>query len=233
VTTNEVSTGEAHFDGREMLMVHHMFRREFGLMPRLVRSVAARDTARTQIVADHIATLSGVLHHHHHSEDVQVWPVLHERVADAAARLVELMGIQHQEVEKAVSEVDTATQVWRASATAEDRDALADAIQRLLPPLRGHMSTEEANVVPLMEQYITATEWNRMVQAGAGEADPEGMPLMLGMIMYEGDPEIIDAIIGNMPAEIRPVIGQLAADAFATHSERIHGTPTPPRSTEI
>jgi hemerythrin-like domain-containing protein len=233
VTTSEVSTGEAHFDGREMLMVHHMFRREFGLMPRLIRSVATRDTARVQTVADHIATLSGVLHHHHHSEDVQVWPVLRERVEDADARMVDLMGTQHEEVEKAVSEVDAALQVWRASAAAEDRDALAGAIEWLLPLLRGHMSTEEANVVPVMERYITAAEWNRMVQAGAGEADPEAMPLMLGMVMYEGDPEIIDAIIGNMPPEVRPVIGQLAADAFAAHSERIHGTPTPPRSTEI
>jgi iron-sulfur cluster repair protein YtfE (RIC family) len=184
-------------------------------------------------VADHIANLSVVLHHHHHSEDEQVWPVLRERVADPDARMVELMETQHQEVEKATSEVDAAVEAWRASAAPEDRDALADAIEWLLPLLLGHMNTEEANVVPVMERYITAAEWNRMVQAGAGEADPEGLPLMLGMMMYEGDPEIIDATIGNLPPEVRPVIGKLAADAFAAHSERIHGTATPPRSTEL
>jgi hemerythrin-like domain-containing protein len=233
VTTSEASIDEAHFDGREMLMVHDMFRREFGLMPRLVRGVAASDTARTRIVADHIANLSGVLHHHHHSEDVQTWPVLLERGADAVAPMVELMERQHEEVEKAASEVDTATQAWRASTGPEDREALADAIDRLLPLLREHMSTEEAHVVPLMERYITAAEWNQMVQAGAAEADPESLPLAFGMTMYEGDPEIIDATIGNLPPEVRPVIGKLAADAFAAHSKRIHGTPTPPRSTEL
>ena len=31
---------QLHFDGREMLMVHDVFRREFALMPALVRGVA-------------------------------------------------------------------------------------------------------------------------------------------------------------------------------------------------
>jgi hemerythrin-like domain-containing protein len=228
-----VTTSEAPFDRREMLMPHNMFRREFALMPRLVRDVTAGDTARTQVVADHIAGVSTVLHHHHRGEDEQGWPLLLERGHAEAAPILELMERQHKEIENATSEVDAATQVWRASAASSDRDALADAIDRLLPLLTEHMRTEEEHAVPLMERHITAAEWNRMVQAGASDVDPETLPLAFGMAMYEGDPEIVDGAIANMPPEARQVIRTLAVDAFAAHSERIHGTATPPRSTEL
>lgn len=228
-----MTSSEAHFDGREMLMLHNMFRREFTLMPRLVRDVAAGDAARTQIVADHIAVVSTVLHHHHQGEDEQVWPLLLERTRNEAAPILELMEHQHKEIENTVSEADTATLVWRASAASPDRDALADALDRLLPGLTAHMRTEEEHVVPLMERHITAAEWNQMLQAQTADVDPAGLPLSFGMVMYEGDPEIVDAAIANMPPEAQPVIRKLAADAFAAHSERVHGTATPPRSTEL
>jgi hypothetical protein len=53
------------------------------------------------------------------------------------------------------------------------------------------------------------------------------------MAMYEGDPEIVDAAIANTPPEARQVIRKLAVNAFATHSERVHRTASPPRSTEL
>jgi hypothetical protein len=46
---------QLHFDGREMLMVHDVFRREFALMPALVRGVAVGDHNRAQIVRSHRA----------------------------------------------------------------------------------------------------------------------------------------------------------------------------------
>jgi hypothetical protein len=41
-----VITGERHFDGREMTMVHDMFRREFGLLPGLISAMPPEDLAR-------------------------------------------------------------------------------------------------------------------------------------------------------------------------------------------
>jgi hypothetical protein len=72
-----------------------------------------------------------------------------------------------------------------------------------------------------------------MVQEGAADADPETMPLGSGMLMHEGDPQIVDAGIAAMPPAVRPVIRELAAEAFAAHSLRVHGTATPARSTEL
>jgi len=53
------------------------------------------------------------------------------------------------------------------------------------------------------------------------------------MLMYEGDPESIEQVIGTMSAETGPAIRQLAAPAFTAHSLLVHGTATPPRSTEL
>ena len=50
------------------------------------------------------------------------------------------------------------------------------------------------------------------------------------MLMYEGDSEVVDAAIANMPKPVRPGIQVVAARAFAKHSRRVHLTATPPRS---
>jgi hypothetical protein len=49
------------------------------------------------------------------------------------------------------------------------------------------------------------------------------------MVMYEGDPEVIQLILSQMPPEMRAVMKEQASRAFASHSERVHGTATPPR----
>ena len=197
-------TTESYFDGREMYMLHNVFRREFGLMPGLVRAVAAGDHERTEIIAAHIEGVATVLHHHHHSEDEHVWPLLLERVPEDLAPVVRLMESQHEEVAKTAAEIDKAIKVWRGSAGAESREALADVIDRFLPLLKEHLGVEEEHVAPLMEKHITAAEWNKMVQAGSADVDLEGLPLGFGMLMYEGDPEIIELAISNMPPEARP-----------------------------
>jgi hemerythrin-like domain-containing protein len=221
------------FDGREMLMVHNMFRREFALMPALVRDAAVCDQERVQIISDHIENVSAILHHHHHSEDENSWPLLLGRCGEEMAPLLQLMESQHEVVAKFGHEVDEALEVWRGSPSTESRKALADALDRLLPSLKDHLSAEEKIIVPLMEQHITAAEWTAIAMKSAAVFDPESLPLAFGMVVYEGDPEVVETAIANMPAEVRPVIRQLAAQAFASYSERVHGTATPPRSNEL
>lgn len=227
------TNGRRSFDGREMVVVHDMLRREFALLPGLVAGVAAGDHDRAQIVGDHIEALMTVLHHHHRSEDDYVWPLLLDRCPERVAQVVGLMEDQHEQVATLGREVDEALIIWRAGVTVESRAALVEILDRLIPPLTEHLSEEERSVVPLMEQHITADEWNEMVAKGAADAEPEELLLGFGMLMYEGDPEIIDRAITSMPADARPEIRQLAAQAFADHSARVHGTTTPPLSTEL
>ena len=83
-----------------------------------------------------------------------------------------------------------------------------------------------------MEQYITVAEWHPTMGSELA-ADPAQSPLTIGLLMYEGDPHSIDRFIAAMAADARPVIRQLAAKTFADHSQRVHGTATPARSTAL
>jgi hemerythrin-like domain-containing protein len=222
------------FDAREMYMLHRMFRREFLLMPRLVRSAGNGGRVRAETVAGHIVFVTTALHGHHQFEDAQVWPILRERGGADIVRHVRHVLEQHAEIERSAAELDESVTCWRDDATADARERVSAALDRMLPVLLEHMRFEEENVVPVMEKCITLAEWNRMIQASAAEhLAPADMPLMFGMTMYEGDPEIVAAAICNMPDEIGPIIRRTAAQAFATHAEKVHGTATPPRSTEL
>ncbi|WP_405888789.1 hemerythrin domain-containing protein [Streptomyces sp. NBC_01136] len=221
------------FDGREMSMLHDMFRREFALMPGLVRAVAQGDHERVAVVSSHIGNVSTDLHHHHVGEDMFVWPLLLERCADECGPLVNLMENQHEAVAALVDEVAESLAAWRGSFAFGDQEALAGALDRLIPVLKEHLHAEEEHVVPLMEKHIPAAEWDEIVQKGAVNADPDTMPLTFGMLMYEADAEVVENAIAKMPPEVQPIIRRIAPQAYATHAQLIHGTPTPPRSTEM
>ena len=85
----------------------------------------------------------------------------------------------------------------------------------------------------MMEKHITQTEWNKLLQAAAVDFLPADMPLEFGMMMYEAEPEVVELAVRNMPEQLRPVIRQTAAQSFAEHAMRVHGTATPLRSSEI
>jgi hemerythrin-like domain-containing protein len=224
------TTDEQYADIREMYMVHTVFRREFALLPALVRGVAIGDKERSQIIADHIGLLNSSLHHHHHGEDKHLWPRLLERGSTEIAPIVHVMEEQHEGIEKAHDEISAALEAWRGSAASEPREALADVLDRIIPLLNEHMGMEEEHILPIVEKTITAAEWGRMVMEEGADTPQEHLPLLFGMMMYEGDPEVIQIAVSSMPAEARPVIKDLASQAFASYSELIHGTATPPRS---
>jgi hemerythrin-like domain-containing protein len=230
----EMACAGQFFDAREMYMLHRMFRREFSLMPRAVQSAGNGDQEHVETVAGHIVFVTTALHGHHEFEDAQVWPILLERGAVDIVPHVRHVQEQHEEIERAAAGLDESVTYWRDDATAGARERVSAALDRMLPVLLEHMRFEEENVVPVMEKCITLAEWSQMIQASAAEhLLPADMPLLFGMTMYEGDPEIVDAAIANMPEEIRSIIRQTAARAFAMHAEKIHGTATPQRSTDL
>jgi hemerythrin-like domain-containing protein len=212
-----------------MYVVHAMFRREFGLMAALVRGVTAGDTRRAQIVAEHIELMNGVLHHHHVGEDKHLWPRLLDRRPEEAASVVHLMKDQPEGIGKTLEEIDGALEVWRSGAASDSGEPLANGLDRLVQLLEEHSREEEERALPIIEKCITATEWGTMVQEAAAELSQESLALVFGMMMYEGDPEVMQGVFSHMPPEMRSVMKDRSWQAFVSHSERVHGTATPRR----
>ncbi|MFF2525082.1 hemerythrin domain-containing protein [Streptomyces liangshanensis] len=213
-----------------MYLAHSMFRREIGLAPDVVSGVAAGDAERARIVTEHLDLVDTVLRHHHHGEDEHLWPRLITRGGPDAAAVVRVMEDQHEAIDKATVEVRDRAAAWRADADPQEGEALAGALRRLLDLLVEHLAVEEEQALPLIERHITAAEWERMVAEGGAGIAPEQMALIFGMMTYEGDPDTIRDIVATMPPEVRPVIADLAAQAYARHALQVYGTPTPPRT---
>jgi len=211
-----------------MFAVHTMFRREFGLMPGVVRAVAAGDKQRATVVADHVAMVSDALRLHHSGEDKHLWPLLRERSPGQCAPLLDIMESQHHVIDVCFLQVRKAERAWRDGATAEARDELADAIDWLVPANAGHLAVEEERVVPLIEKHLTDAEYSLLAQEANAGTSPEKLLTICGMTVYEADPAVVAKVTAQMPAEARPVIKDLAANAYAAHAQELYGTATPP-----
>jgi iron-sulfur cluster repair protein YtfE (RIC family) len=229
-----VTVPTAMFDGREMRLLHDVFRRELGLAPAAVARVAPGDRERAAEVGGHIAAVTTLLHHHHAGEDEHLWPLLVHRCPDEPAGvLVALMESQHGAVADLGERLQGALEAWIAAPTTGRRAALVAGLDRLLPALEEHLQTEERFVVPLMERHISAVEHAEVVRKGAAGADPDAIPLWFGMLMYEGEDDVVEAALAGLPPAIQPSVRESAPRAYAEHARSVHGTATPPRSTDL
>jgi hemerythrin-like domain-containing protein len=218
---------------REMYMAHTTFRREFGLLPALISGVSAADVARAQIIAEHFELIQTVLHHHHQAEDTYLWPRIFSRADGDAAPVLAAMETQHAELDKVLTDTADGLRSWRETADPARGAALAETAGRLRQLLAEHLTAEEEQALPLIARYITAAEWAEMVAASAADIAPEQMPLLFGLMTYEGEPEVVQVAIDNMPAEVRPVMAGIAAEAFARHAELVYGTASPAKSSAL
>ncbi len=214
-------------DVRDMFMVHTMMHREFQLLPQLVRDVAEGDTKRAAVVARHAELLCLVLHLHHEGEDVILWPLLLERGGDQALAIVPTMEEQHHGIEAALELVTMLLPGWKA--TTRNGEALAGAFDVLFDRLLEHMTTEENKILPLAEKLVTAAEWAKLGEHGLSKSPKKDLPLVLGMTMYEGDPEVVGEVLSHAPLMARLIMPLVAPRLYASHARRVHGTATPAR----
>jgi hemerythrin-like domain-containing protein len=214
---------------REMTMVHTGFLREFFLMPDLVNGVSAGDRERAGIVAGHIGMLSFGLEHHHQAEDAGIWPRLLERAPEEIRPLVYGMEKQHERIAAGLQELTKEIAAWRADPTSENRAAISRTFDGLLPVLRQHLGEEIEYVLPIIEKHITGDEWDATFAAGLSQMPPESLPLVMGLMMYEGDPLAVQDSLNNVPAEARAAVAEAAPKAYADYAELLYGTRTPPR----
>ncbi|MBL1114009.1 hemerythrin domain-containing protein [Streptomyces sp. 110] len=208
-------------DSRDMYAVHTMFRREFGALPALIRRVTAHDGARARIVADHVALLVDLLHVHHRSEDDHCWPKLAGRGPQDVAPIVELMRSQHQVVDAALQATERRTAVWRASATAEDRDALADTIDGMLPPLGEHLEAEEERMLPLIDRYLTADEWADVGNKGLGNVPRAKIPVLFGMLLRDASAEQRALFKEAVPTPVFTVMSRVGPIALKRYQRKV------------
>ncbi|WP_328461352.1 hemerythrin domain-containing protein [Actinoplanes sp. NBC_00393] len=192
-------------DTWEMVLVHRVFRREFRMLPALVRAVAPGDTARAEAIGDHLHNLAGALHHHHTAEDELLWPLLLDR-AQMHADLIHRMEAQHDRLHEPLERISELNPRWRATASAADRDELADVIAQASVALDEHLADEEAEILPLVSEHLTHAEWDALGRRGQEAIPKNKLALVfLGSLFEEATPQEKQRFLAQMPPPIRLV----------------------------
>jgi hemerythrin-like domain-containing protein len=189
---------EARPDTQEMVIVHRVFRREFRLMPQMVRATPAGDLARAELVAAHVSELTTALHHHHQGEDELLWPPLLERVTPRA-ELLQRMKAEHAHVATLITEAERLVGDWRVSAAIDLRDQLADCLEQLSTALDAHLAEEEAEVLPLAAEHLSLQEWAALGERGMASIPKNRLLVFLGYILEEASPEERASFLHHVP----------------------------------
>jgi hemerythrin-like domain-containing protein len=227
MSTQPATAEPGQVDTRDMLVIHTALRREYRLAPALVRGVSPGDTTRAAQLSDHLDYLNNMLHHHHSGEDRLLWPKLLERVPADLAPTVELMEQQHHRIHDTMQAAASAMARWREHAASADRDELAASLERLNAALTEHLAAEEEHILPLASRCLTPAEWGQLGEEGMASVPKNKRALVFGMLMYEGDPQVIAAMLADAPLVPRLILPTLARRAYARYARRVHGTATP------
>jgi hemerythrin-like domain-containing protein len=216
-------------DTWEMVMVHRLFRREFRLLPGLIRDVADGDRQRADVVGDHLTNLSDGLHHHHEGEDELLWPVLVHRVG-LRADLVHRMEGQHARLQALLDEIGGVNPRWRATATTADRDRLADLAAQASAALDEHLADEETELLPLVEEYVTPAEWHALNQR-AQRTLPKNAKILvfLGAILEEATDREAAMFMRQLPWPVRLIWRLAGRRAYSRALARVRGTDRSPQ----
>lgn len=213
-------------DVRDMFVVHTGFRRDFFHAPRLVREVRTGDLDRARLLGEHVTLITDLLHHHHTGEDELLWPLLLERVPEQLAPIVELMEAHHCRIHELLQALPESLARFTESADADSREQLAVLLDDVYVVLDEHITAEEEQLLPIAANYVTTEEWARLGRRGAKLPLSQQL-IVLGSLLYQGDPDVLRAMLSEAPFVLRVVLPPFARRAFARRARQVYGTATP------
>jgi iron-sulfur cluster repair protein YtfE (RIC family) len=210
-------------DVRDMFVVHRAFRREFRLIPELVRGVAPGDTERAAVLAHHARMVLLGLHLHHTGEDDVLWPLLLER-CPPDADLVRRMEAQHEQVEHLIELLGPALDRWEAEARPAVAEEVAGTVDALRTVLLEHLDEEEREILPLAQRHVTQQEWSQLGEHGKGRMATRDLPLLFGAVLEECDPVEREMMLRVLPFPVRVLLRTVFARSYRRYVSRVRGT---------
>ena len=213
-------------DAFEMAMVHRAFRTELRNAAGLVRDTEPGDTKRSALVAAHLTFMADALHHHHLAEDELLWPKLHERAPSLGAHAAR-MERQHNGIARAFATVRAIAPRWRGSAERAVTDELASAVDALCALVDEHLADEEANAVPLINEYLTAKEWQQVIDRGAAFLwkHPKLALALGGFVLAEAYPDEQVRFLAGVPLPQRTLMRLFGGRVHVSYRMRLYGQP--------
>jgi hypothetical protein len=82
-------------------------------------------------------------------------------------------------------------------------------------------------VLPLVARCISEQEWAALGEAGRTGIPRRHLALVFGMLMQDGDPEVVAMMLAPAPLPVRALVPRLGRRAYRKHALVLHGTPNP------
>ncbi|BAD58177.1 hemerythrin domain-containing protein [Nocardia farcinica] len=207
-------------DTHAMVVVHRAFRRESRLLIDLAAAVTPGDTRRAAVIAAHFRDYRLGLTTHHEGEDRVLWPPLLARV-DPGADIVLRMRAQHERVEATLARLDTVVPVWEANAGADARDTVVAALVDHRAVLRAHLDDEEATLLPLAAEHLTATEWAALATDLVAHTPRRTLFTLFGLVLEDAERAERATLLAALPVPVRAAWHVLGHPRYTRHIRRV------------
>ncbi|MEV6582672.1 hemerythrin domain-containing protein [Streptomyces sp. NPDC051582] len=204
----------------DMVVVHRMFRREFGEAAGLVRGVRHGSRAQVRLVADRLELLLDTLYHHHEGEDRLLWPKLARRLP-AQGELWQRMRGQHAELSAGLARAQDLLRAWAADGGNSHRQELAEAFDQVSKAVGDHFDQEEREALPLVAGVVSQAEWDEMGDAASAAVPRSKLFTVLGMILKDADPGEQILIMGHLPLAPRVLWRAVGERSFHRLEQRL------------
>ena len=203
-----------------MAIVHETFRAAYDESARLGRAEVEPSPERVAFLADHIDLALLMLHNHHESEDLLLWPLLLRRAPDDAAS-IQRVADEHKDVAVAVDRAKAACTRWRSQPAAAERDELADSLVSLNAVLRNHLDDEEGYAVPLAARTLTQDEWNAIGAHSRAGIPKDKRFVVFGMLLEPLSTQDRAYMLSEVPGPVRLLWKFVGQRQWRSYADRL------------
>jgi iron-sulfur cluster repair protein YtfE (RIC family) len=173
----------------------------------LLAEAAARPATGAAVLAEFRDFLVAALHHHHESEDADLWPLITAVAPETAGRLADL-STEHDELDACLDAL--------AAAALDDRLALEKTAVAVRDLVHLHLEHEEALLLPALRKHVSEEAWEEFSNKVIVTSPPTGAHLMVALFDEVGTPEEVELMLSNLPAPVQPLLPVMRVQAKAT-----------------
>jgi hemerythrin-like domain-containing protein len=179
-----------------MRALHAALRRDLSRLREVARQLGGAAATPPTVLAGWDAFRSQ-LENHHAAEDDDLWPVLRPELSDPRALAsVDAMVEEHRHIPPALAGVDAALR---------GGGELTGPVERLSAVVLDHLTHEEREVLPLLEQHLTRAQWRAFLHKERNRRSPRERPEFLTWILDDASDRDAAAVLAEMPPPARLV----------------------------
>ncbi len=185
-------------------LIHEAFRRDLERLSSALRAPGV-DQARARQLSAHWAFVEEQLHHHHEVEDASLWPLVRPKLAGHEEQLGVLaqMEAQHNELLPRCEAIGRGFASLVQQPTPEASNELAGSIDELATKLGSHLDDEEQRCFPVIDQALSAEEFESFGKATAKAIGMRGSAKFFPWIFDTADPVERKAVLSMPPPPVR------------------------------